>query len=336
MINAAVVGLGWWGQILARSVHEKSAKLRITRGMTRTPSKLARFSSETGIPVDDDFEALLKDPDLDALIIATPHSEHINQIKAAAAAGKHVFVEKPLALSAAEARDAFDACAEAGVVLAVGQNRRFLPAVQKLRELVADCALGQILHAEGQFSGPGGSGIRDGQSLWRASDEESPAGGMTSKGLHVTDLMIEFLGQPVEVSALSSRQVLDVPLDDTTAMLIKFAGGASAYMGTLSVTPADWRLQIYGTKAWAEIRDERFLTIRTVDGETTHFEFGEHDVERAELDRFAEAVTGDSKYPVTRLQAESNIALLEAIVVSNRKGKTVRIGNANNRISQAD
>ncbi len=311
MLRAVVVGLGGWGQRLAQSVHEKSDKIRIVKGVTRTPQNVEDFSRASGIEVGSDFGAVLTDAAVDAVVLATPHSQHVAQVKAAAAAGKHVFVEKPLALERAEAVSAFDACAEAGVVLAIGQNRRFLPAVKHLRGLVAAGELGRLLHVEANFSGQ--SAARHAVSNWRASREESPWGGMTGKGLHMSDLMISFLGQIAEVDAQSLCQLSQADLDDTTTMLLRFASGATGYLATLTTTPDEWRLQLFGSKGWAEIRDHDRLTVRRVGENNEVLDFPPVDIERAELEAFADAVVAGAPYPVAREEALNNIAYLEAI-----------------------
>jgi predicted dehydrogenase len=311
MLRAVVVGLGGWGQRLAQSVHEKSDKIRIVKGVTRTPQKVEAFSRATGIEVVSDLGAMLADPAVDAVILATPHSHHVAQVKAAAAAGKQVFVEKPLALERAEAESAFDACAETGVVLAIGQNRRFLPAVYHLRGLIASGKLGQLLHVEANFSGL--SAERHATSTWRASRDESPWGGMTGKGLHMSDLMISFLGPIAAVDARSLCQVHRADLDDTTLMLLRFASGATGYLATLTTTPDEWRLQLFGSKGWAEIRDHDRLTTKLVGEEEAVLNFPPTDIERAELEAFADAVLTGRPYPVARDEALNNIAFLEAI-----------------------
>src|SRR5690606_6751305 len=187
ILNAALVGLGGWVQVLGRSMQGRSERIRIVRGVTRTPAKAAEFAQELSIPVDADYDEALSDPAVQAIILATPHSQHGDQVIAAAKAGKHVYVEKPLALRVSDAEAAFSACNDAGVVLAVGQNRRFLPAYQKLREKVLSNEFGPVLHIEANFSGP--SGYRRAPGSWRISKEESPGGGMTGKGVHMTDLM---------------------------------------------------------------------------------------------------------------------------------------------------
>ncbi|MBX9589365.1 MAG: Gfo/Idh/MocA family oxidoreductase [Hyphomonadaceae bacterium] len=311
MLNAAIVGLGEWGQRLARSVHGKSDKLRIVRGVTRTVTKAAEFSRMTGIPVGADYASVLADPAIDAVIIATPHSQHIDQVVAAAAAGKQVFVEKPLALRRADAAMAFDACARAGVLLAVGQNRRFLPGVQEIHRLLRADELGRLLHMEANFSGS--SGARHAASTWRASAHESPWGGMTGKGLHMSDLMILLAGPIAEVDARSTRHVLTADLDDVTVMLIGFASGATATLATLTATADLFRLRVFGSKGWAELEGHNRLRLARIGEAECVVDFPDADIERAELEAFADAVAGREGFPVTRMAAENNIAFLEAI-----------------------
>lgn len=326
MINAAIVGLGNWGQVLARAVQGKSDKIRVTRGITRTPAKAAGFASEIGIPVDSDYAKLLADPEIDAVLLATPHSMHVEQVVAAAAAGKHIFCEKPLALEPEGAAEAFDACEKAGVVLAVAHNRRFLPAYAELRKLLKQGHLGKVLHIESNFSGP--SGYRHKTSTWRASAEESPVGGMTGKGIHLTDLMIDILGPVAKVDAKSLRQVLTVDMDDTTTMLFDFAGGGTGYLGTLTATPEDWRFHVYGSEGWAEIRYETELTTCFLKQKPRSEHFDKSLIEQSALEAFADAVTNGTPFLVKREQAIANSALLQAITRSARDGepKTIDLG----------
>jgi predicted dehydrogenase len=326
MLKAAIVGLGWWGQVLARSVHGKSDRIRLTRGVTRTPARAAEFSLETGIPVDADYASALADPEIDAVVLATPHSQHVDQIVAAAAAGKHVFVEKPLALSVREACRAIEACERANVVLAVGHNRRFLPAYERLARMVSDGTLGKPMHVEGNFSGP--SGYRRAARSWRLEPGESPLGGMTGRGMHVTDLMIALFGPVSQVYARSARLVLTSELDDTTAMLLSFECGMSGTLTTLTATADIWRLQVYGSKGWAEMRGEKRLAVRIIGEDELVSELPDHDVERAELERFADAVSGRADYPVSRDEIVHNIALLESIGRSAELGRPVPIDSA--------
>src|SRR5215218_70220 len=136
MLRAAIVGLGWWGKSLVNAVHGKSDAIRFVLGQTR--------SREKGIALVDDYDAVLASKDVHAVVLATPHSQHGDQVRRAAAAGKHVFCEKPFTLTADDAAGAIAAAQKAGIVLAVGFNRRFAPAMAELRTRIRDGRLGVI------------------------------------------------------------------------------------------------------------------------------------------------------------------------------------------------
>src|SRR5256885_6487524 len=124
MIRAAIVGLGRWGRSLVASVQGKSKDLRFVLAHTRTRATAEDFCRSQELALVDSYEQLLADRDVDAVVLATPHSLHASQIIAAAAAGKHIHVEKPIALDRASADRAVEAAHKAGVVLAVGYCRR--------------------------------------------------------------------------------------------------------------------------------------------------------------------------------------------------------------------
>src|SRR3954453_6059896 len=259
MIQAAIVGLGTWGQHLVASVQGKSDVIRFTASATRTPSKAADFCARHGIRLVPDYEELLKQGSIDAVVLATPHSTHAEQIAAAAKAGKHVFVEKPLGLSRAECERAAAECAERNVTLAVGYNWRFQPALREIKRMLEDGRLGKLLHVEGNFCGP--SAYRFRREHWRQDRDEVPAGGMTGRGVHVVDAMPSPPASHIEsVVAQSDRLVHDYGVDDTTSMLFRFRSGASGYLGTVIATAETWRMQVFGSKGWAEVGGVEHLT----------------------------------------------------------------------------
>lgn len=136
MLNAAIVGLGWWGQTLVEALTQ-SEIIRFSAGTTRTLSDDAKaFAAENNLKLHTNYEDILADPDVDAVVLATPHSMHTDQIVAASAAGKHVFCEKPFALTRADAERAVAATQEAGVTLGLGYNRRLHPEMNKLRDMI--------------------------------------------------------------------------------------------------------------------------------------------------------------------------------------------------------
>ncbi len=318
MLNTAIIGLGRWGRRLVDSVqdagHPKGDLIRFTRAVTRTPARADDFAERHGMMLGSDYAAALTDPTIAAVAIATPHTRHAEQIERAAATGKHVFVEKPFTLTAESARRAVAACETAGVVLALGHDRRFLPAMSMLKRMIKAGEVGRVLHLEGQFSSPYGLDLTP--EIWRSEGVESPAGGMTSLGIHCIDAFIHLAGPIARVQAHSLRQVLAVESHDTTAVLLRFATGATGLLGTLTATARLFRLQAFGTEGWARIDEDGSMTVRATDGQPRTREFEKLDTCRSELEAFAAAVAGGDPYPLPTDQAIHGVAVLEAIVES--------------------
>jgi predicted dehydrogenase len=335
MIHAAIVGLGTWGQHLVASVQGRSDAIRFVAAATRTPAKAADFCARHGIRMADSYEALLNDKSIEAVVLATPHSAHSEQIIAAAEAGKHVFVEKPLGLSRADSERAVAACAQRGVTLAVGYNWRFQPALREIKRLLDAGRLGKLLHIEGNFCGP--SAYRFRREHWRQDRDEVPAGGMTGRGVHVVDAMLDLAGKVDSVVAQSHRLVQDFGADDTTSMLFRFAGGATGYLGTVIATAETWRMQVFGSEGWAEVGDVEHLTtwsLRTcfvdradigLKRPPTVTRFENISTERAELEHFARAAQAGKPLAVPGGDEVHNVAVLEGIVKSARDGTRVLI-----------
>jgi predicted dehydrogenase len=334
-VRAAIIGMGTWGQNLVRSVQGKSDLIQFVAGATRTPARAEAFSRQHGIPVQASYEAVLADPSIDAVVLATPHSMHTEQIIAAARAGKHAFTEKPLGLTAADSAAAVAACAEHKVTLAVGYNWRFQPALQEIKRMLADGRLGKLLHIEGNFCGP--SAYRFGRDHWRQDRDEVPAGGMTGRGVHVVDAMLYLAGAIDQVYAQSLRLAQDFGADDTTSMLFRFKAGATGYLGTVIASAETWRMQVFGSKGWAEVGDVEHLTtwdmkVCFIDPANIFVKqkpqvmtFEDTSTERAELEHFARAIKAGRPLAVRGGDEVHNVAVLDAIVESARNGAPVSI-----------
>lgn len=324
MIDAAIIGMGRWGQTLVDSVQgSNEAGIRFVAGCTGRPGRAAEWAARQGIRILPSFEAVLADPAVKAVAIASPHGMHAAQVIAAARAGKHVFVEKPFTLTKASAEAAVAACREAGVVMALGHNRRFLPAVAGMKALLADGRLGTLLHVEGQFSGPGALGYRPG--MWRAERAESPLGGMGGMGIHMVDLFIALAGPVAEVTVRSHARVITNGLDDTTAALMLFESGATATFATLAYAPRYWRVALFGTDGVAELHGHERLAFTPREGEGWVREHPKTDIERAELMAFAAAAAGGPAYPLPAAEAIHGVAVFEAMIGAAASGSTYRV-----------
>jgi len=336
MIRAAIVGIGGWGRNLVAAVQGKSEHIRFVAGATRTLAKAADFCDQHGISLAASYDQLLAEREIDAVVLATPHSQHCEQIVAAARAGKHVFVEKPLGLDAREAERAVRACAERRVTLAVGYNWRFQPALNEAQRMLEDGRLGKLLHIEGNFCGP--SAYRFAREHWRHDPHEVPAGGMTGRGVHLVDAMLYLAGSHIgSVFAQSDRMVHDFGVDDTSSMLFRFRSGASAYLGTVIATAETWRLQVFGSRGWVEVGDVEHL--HTWDLKRCYVDpaditrkqrpelvtFPKTSTERAELEHFAKAALARQPLAVPGGDEVHNVAVLEAIVRSAREGRRIEL-----------
>src|SRR5207249_1550758 len=255
-----------------------------------------------------ELDAVLRDPSIGAVVLATPHSLHCEQIIAAARAGKAVFCEKPLTLTKADAERAINACREAGVVLGIGTDKRFFPAVGELLRL-AKSELGQILHLEAPFSNEVAGTFAE----WRYSSEESPAGVMTGTGVHMLDALVALAGPVRRVqSLLLSYKPPPDPLDSLSTLL-EFASGVSGTLAMVRSSPAYFRLHAFGRNASAEVLGRTQLVMRRSSAEPQQLSFPPVDSVRVNLEAFADAVAGGAPYPIPTSDMLDTVAAFEAI-----------------------
>ena len=309
MIDAAIVGLGRWGRTLVEAVQGKSDRLRFTRAVSRNPDGLRDFAARHRIELVGELAPVLADRAREAVVLATPHSLHCEQIIAVANAGKAVFCEKPLTLKKAEGVRAIEVCREAGVVLGIGTDKRFFPSVRELVRLVKGGELGRILHLEAHFSNEVAGTFAE----WRYSPEESPAGGMTGTGIHMLDALVALAGPVRRVQALLlSHKPPPDPLDSLSALL-EFSSGVSGTLAMVRSTPAYFRLHAFARNASAEVLGRTDLVVRRSGAEPQQLSFPPVDSVRANLEAFADAVSGLSPYPISTSEMLDTVAAFEAI-----------------------
>lgn len=329
MIKAAIAGLGWWGQHVVRRL-AGSDRLRIVKAV-ETNAARAPFAADHGLQFVGDLAEVLGDPGIDAVILCTPHALHTDQVLACAAAGKHVFCEKPLALTRAEAERSVAACNKAGVMLGIGHERRYEPAIVEVRRLLRQGVLGTVMHVEANFSHDKLAKVPAGD--WRTSPKESPAAGMTAMGIHLSDLFVDLLGPASEVFAATASRVAYPDNGDVVSALLRFENGATGYLNAILVTPHYLCLTVFGSEAWVEVVNETHpdtpgpstLTLQHRDGRREVQQFEWVDTVRVNLETFAGAIEGRAPYPFTDAQKIGNIAVLEAICRSAARNAPVRI-----------
>jgi predicted dehydrogenase len=336
MINAAIVGLGWWGKTLVEAVQHDSTEMHFVAGTTRTTTPDVRaFADAQQFQLADSFEQLLENPNVDAVVLATPHSMHAAQVIAAAAAKKHIFCEKPFALTVEDAEAAVDAAKKAGVTLGLGYNRRFHPEMTKLRERIRSGELGTVLHVEATMTFPNALFLKP--SHWRAQRDETPCGGLTPMGVHAVDGMIDLCGTIDHVYCQSFRRVVEIDSDDTTSMLFRMKGGMSGYLGTMTATGPGFSFQVFGSNgsvrlegvthvagASSEERRTRLFgtcKFQPIKGEAQVWQAERLDVARVALEAFADAAQGGAPYPIPLDQMVHGAAVTEAIIRSAAANK---------------
>jgi predicted dehydrogenase len=314
MLDTAIIGLGWWGKTLVKAARDFGAPLRFKRGITLEPETVRDLAAEHQIVLGTSIDEVLDDKSIQAVVLATPHSKHRAQVEAIAATGKHIYCEKPFALTKADAQAALDACKRAGIVIAVGHHFRLMPSMLKLAELAGAGAFGAIMHVEGNYSHdwlatyPADS--------WRMRSEESRAGGMTGMGIHVLDCFRDLNGPMKRISALSKSRALKLPTGDTTSALIEFENGSTGTLATTIKTPFDWRIAIYGENCRAESVSETRAIVHYAGKAAEVFDYPAGNHLGRNLDYFAKAAMGQGRFPIPPAGILQTAAALEAVFKS--------------------
>jgi len=311
VLNTAIVGLGWWGKTLVKAAHEFGAPLQFRRGVSIEPDTVRDFCAEQGIKLGTSLDEVLADPAIEAVILATPHTKHHEQVKAIAAAKKHLYCEKPFALSKAQAVDMLAACKRAGITLGIGHHFRLMPSMRVLAELKEQGAFGTIMQLEGNYSHDWLANYP--RDSWRMAAEESRAGGMTGMGIHVLDCFRDFAGPMKRIAALSKARALDLPTGDTTAALIEFESGATGTLGTTMKTPFAWRIAVYGENARAESVSETRAIVRYSGKEPEVIDKPADNHLGRNLDYFARAALGRGVFPISPEGILQTAAALDAV-----------------------
>jgi predicted dehydrogenase len=308
--------------------------------MTRTKSDdVEAFAGQHGLRVLDTYEAVLADPSINAVVLSTPPSGHRDQVIAAAAAGKHVFCEKPFTYSKTTAEEAVTAVRKAGVTLGMGYNRRFHPEMGKLRDKIRAGDLGVIQHIECNMTFPNALFLKP--SAWRAMKDEAPVGGLAPLGVHAIDGMIDLCGEIDQVYCQSFARVVDFGTDDTTSMVLRLKAGMSGYLGMVTTTGPGFSFQVFGSKGWLRLEgvthvagassEERRTRLfgackfQPVRGPLEVWEAEKCDVTRAAFESFARAAEGGPPFPITPEQIIHGSSACETIIRSAASGKVEKV-----------
>jgi predicted dehydrogenase len=326
-VGVALVGMGWWGKKMLNVLAAAPTDIRVVRAVEPNLETARDLCAEKGVALTADYADALSDPDVEAVVLATPHALHGAQIEAAVAAGKHIFCEKPLALTKAGAEKAVRLCRDAGLVLGMGHERRWEPPVAELLGRADAGDLGRIHQIEANFSHDKFLALD--RDNWRLKADQAPAGGMTATGIHLLDLSVRLLGPAQSVWCVCEQLSSDLPQGDTVAAYVKFRGGGTSYVSASLANPFVSRFAVFGSKGWIDIRDKAHVeapdgwvvTSAKVDGPITTAQVPAAEPVKDNLVSFARAVRGVECYRITGEHLVNNIALLEAVFASARSGK---------------
>lgn len=210
----------------------------------RTEELRVKYGAKRGYTSEDE---LLADPEIDAVYVATPVPHHTRQALKVAAAGKHLLLEKPAALTVADGREIADACRAAEVLAAAGFMMRYHAYHQAMREIVQSGKLGQIVSCRAQLT----CWYPDMDNCWRQQKSLSGGGAMMDMGIHCLDLLQYITGSKVKrIAGLAATSTFKYDVDDSAAALIELENGAFGFVDANFNIPdaaAEGRLEIYGT-----------------------------------------------------------------------------------------
>jgi len=243
-LRYAIVGCGLIGRKRAAALQPGQLRYAVDLDAARAAALAATAPGCVGTT---DFSAALADPQVDACIVATLNGSLAPLALAAVRAGKHVLVEKPGALNAAQLRTVAAAATARGVRVRLGYNHRFHPALQKAREIFESGALGPMMFLRGRY----GHGGRKGYDReWRADPKLSGGGELIDQGVHLIDLAGWFLGDFTQIGGHAQTCFWDMPVDDNAFLSLRTAAGQTAW---LHVSCTEWKnlfsLEIYGRDA---------------------------------------------------------------------------------------
>lgn len=314
-------------RVMAPAMHDSECS-QLVAVMRRTQERAEEFAREHGaFRAYDDVDALLQDPELDAVYIATPVDQHCPNTLAAAASSKHVLCEKPLALSVSEAETMLQACTEAGITAMTCYYQRFNARHQKIKELIRQGGIGQVSAVRWNFSGRSPTN----PEAWSQDPAQAGGGPYMDLGSHGVDLLRFLFGEIVAVSAFVDTLVEDYAVEDTASSLLRFESGIQA------VATAHWStgdpdenrnstIEILGTEG--VIRScplhDKFsrghLSVATQDGETD-YDFDESTHVKV-LKEFAEAVAEGREPAIT---IEDGLAVQRVVAAVYESSRTERV-----------
>jgi 1,5-anhydro-D-fructose reductase (1,5-anhydro-D-mannitol-forming) len=300
----------------------------LVAGVSRDQGRADAFAREFGARFAyTDYVEMLANPEVEAVFIATPNVFHAGQVIAAAAAGKHVLCDKPLAINVADARAAVEACSEAGVELGINFHNRHLPWVKDVSRLIADGIIGQVEMVQMQVA----SGPRH-YDNWRADPEMAGLGSVHNVGVHGLDFLRVLLGSdPIEVMAMFDVTPGTGAVEMLALIQLRFGNGALVqYNANERLRDPLNDIVIYGTggrivgRSFTRSRSDGELAVLTESGETIT-RYPAPEAHRLALAAFTGAVLREEEPSPSGVDGLRSAQICDAIDRSAREGRLVQV-----------
>jgi len=323
-MNVACLGMGWWSDVLADAM-KRSGKLKIVTCFSRSPEKREAFAKKYGCRAAGSYEEILADKNIEAIVNTTPNSVHRETTVAAAKAGKHVFLDKPIANTIDDARAITEACRKAKVVLALGYQRRREAHFRFIKEKIQKGDFGKLVNAEANISRDRLGKID--LSSWRYTAEGMPGGVMLQIGIHYTDVLEYLLGPVKAVSGRFVRLVLPGDNPDVASLVLEHENGALSTLNASYASASEYYLMnIYGKEASAYYDLHQGLRwLKRGSDKAQPVPCGKNDPIVEELEEFAHAVRGEAQPEMDGERSTASLAVLLAGIKSAREGRRVEV-----------
>jgi predicted dehydrogenase len=325
-VKVGCLGMGWWSDVLADAI-TRSDRLQIVSCFTRSLEKRRVFAAKYGCGAAPSYESMLADERIDAIVNTTPNSTHLETTRAAAEAGKHVFLDKPIANTVADARALTAACRRAGVVLALGYQRRREAHFRWIRQRIDAGEFGRVVNAESNISRDRLGKID--LTSWRYTADGMPGGVMLQIGIHYSDVLEYLMGPVVAVTGRLAQLVLPGDNPDVASMVLEHDNGALSTLNASYASASEhYVMNIYGKEASAYYdlqQGLRFLK-RGIPA-SQPVATPKVDTIREELEEFAAAVRGHGEPEMDGERSTRSLAVVLAGIRSAREGRTVRVSD---------
>ena len=323
-LKVACIGMGWWSDVLADAMR-RSGQFEIAACYTRSESKRRAFAEKYACSEAASYDAILGDDSIAAIVNTTPNHVHRETTVAAARAGKHVFLDKPIANTIADARAITAACSEAKVVLALGYQRRKESHFRWIRRQIDDGAFGRLVNAEANISRD-----RLGQfdpTSWRYTAEGMPGGVMLQIGIHYADVLEYLVGPVASVQGRLAQLVLPGENPDVASLILEHQNGAISTLNACYAAASEYYLMnIYGKDASAYYDLHEGLRFIRRGKKQSHRVLGlDNDTLVEELEEFARAVRGEGQPEMDGEKSTASLAVLLAGIRSAREGRNVEV-----------